>query len=201
MKEKMQAKRILAIVLVATAFLATENTADAQFLKNLLNKVKGTTETTATEASATTAAETASTATVDGKAAGVALRALFTQYKADGKFDMGNLNNLLNLTSLANNIQGLKGQTNKGAFYKDFASGLVMGSNNLVTEQNTTSVMDGLTNLVNNVDLSGLTQKAEETQATVAEKVASATTKANTAVTNATEIASAVTNILNIFKK
>lgn len=195
-------KRILAIVLVATAFLATENTADAQFLKNLLNKVKGTTtETTATEASATTATEAASTATVDGKAAGVALRALFTQYKADGKFDMGNLNNLLNLTSLANNIQGLKGQTNKGAFYKDFASGLVMGSNNLVTEQNTTSVMDGLTNLVNNVDLSGLTQKAEETQATVAEKVASATTKANTAVTNATEIASAVTNILNIFKK
>ena len=194
-------KRILAIVLVATAFLATENTADAQFLKNLLNKVKGTTETTATEASATTATETASTATVDGKAAGVALRALFTQYKADGKFDMGNLNNLLNLTSLANNIQGLKGQTNKGAFYKDFASGLVIGSNNLVTEQNTTSVMDGLTNLVNNVDLSGLTQKAEETQATVAEKVASATTKANTAVTNATEIASAVTNILNIFKK
>ena len=194
-------KRILAIVLVATAFLATENTADAQFLKNLLNKVKGTTETTATEASATTATEAASTATVDGKAAGVALRALFTQYKADGKFDMGNLNNLLNLTSHANNIQGLKGQTNKGAFYKDFASGLVMGSNNLVTEQNTTSVMDGLTNLVNNVDLSGLTQKAEETQATVAEKVASATTKANTAVTNATEIASAVTNILNIFKK
>ena len=194
-------KRILAIVLVATAFLATENTADAQFLKNLLNKVKGTTETTATEASATTATETASTATVDGKAAGVALRALFTQYKADGKFDMGNLNNLLNLTSLANNIQGLKGQTDKGAFYKDFASGLVIGSNNLVTEQNTTSVMDGLTNLVNNVDLSGLTQKAEETQATVAEKVASATTKANTAVTNATEIASAVTNILNIFKK
>ena len=195
-------KRILAIVLVATAFLATENTADAQFLKNLLNKVKGTTtETTATEASATTATETASTATVDGKAAGVALRALFTQYKADGKFDMGNLNNLLNLTSLANNIQGLKGQTNKGAFYKDFASGLVMGSNNLVTEQNTTSVMDGLTNLVNNVDLSGLTQKAETAQATVAEKVASATTKANTAVTNATEIASAVTNLLNIFKK
>lgn len=195
-------KRILAIVLVATAFLATENTAEAQFLKNLLNKVKGTTtETTATEAAATTAAETTSTATVDGKAAGVALRALFTQYKTDGKFDMGNLNNLLNLTSLANNIQGLKGQTNKGAFYKDFASGLVMGSNNLVTEQNTTSVMDGLTNLVNNVDLSGLTQKAEETQATVAEKVASATTKANTAVTNATEIASAVTNILNIFKK
>lgn len=182
-------KRILAIVLVATAFLATENTADAQFLKNLLNKVKGTTETTATEASATTAAETTSTATVDGKAAGVALRALFTQYKADGKFDMGNLNNLLNLTSLANNIQGLKGQTNKGAFYKDFASGLVMGSNNLVTEQNTTSVMDGLTNLVNNVDLSGLQSKTENAAA-----------KGAAALENATTIANSVSSILNIFK-
>lgn len=193
-------KRILAIVLVATAFLATENTADAQFLKNLLNKVKGTTTetTTATEATAT---ETASTATVDGKAAGVALRSLFTQYKTDGKLDMGNLNNLLNLTSLANNIQGLKGQANKGTFYKDFASGLVTGSNNLVTEENSTSVMDGLTNLVNNVDLSGLTQKAETAQTTVAEKVASAASKTNTAVTNASEIATAVTNILSIFKK
>ena len=193
-------KRILAIVLVATAFLATENTADAQFLKNLLNKVKGTTETTATEASATTATETASTATVDGKAAGVALRALFTQYKADGKFDMGNLNNLLNLTSLANNIQGLKGQTNKGAFYKDFASGLVMGSNNLVTEQNTTSVMDGLTNLVNNVDLSGLTQKAETTATSLTDKFVSASDKAATAAENASDVANAVTNILNLFK-
>ncbi len=190
-------KRILTIVLAAAAFLAAENTADAQFLKNLVNKVKGNT----TETTTTTATETASAATVDGKAAGVALRALYTQYKADGKLDMGNLNNLLNLTALANNIQGLKGQTSKAAFYKDFASGLVMGSSSLVTEQNSTSVMNGLTNLVNNVDLSGLTNKAESTAASVAEKVAAASDKANTAVTNATEIASAVTNILNIFKK
>lgn len=190
-------KRILTIVLAAAAFLAAENTADAQFLKNLVNKVKGNT----TEATTTTSTETASAATVDGKAAGVALRALYTQYKADGKLDMGNLNNLLNLTALANNIQGLKGQTSKAAFYKDFASGLVMGSNSLVTEQNSTSVMNGLTNLVNNVDLSSLTNKAESTAASAAEKVATASDKANTAVTNATEIASAVTNILNIFKK
>lgn len=195
-------KRIFTIVLAAAAFLAAENTADAQLLKNLLNKVTGkstTTEATTTTTTATT--ETASDATVDGKAAGVALRSLYTQYKADGKFDMGNLNNLLNLTSLANNIQGLKGQTSKATFYKDFASGLVMGSNSLVTEQNSTSVMDGLTNLVNNVDLSSLTDKAQTTATTVAEKVATASEKANTAVTNATEIATAVTNILNIFKK
>jgi hypothetical protein len=76
-----------------------------------------------------------------------------------------------------------------------------MGPNSLVTEQNSTSVMNGLTNLVNNVDLSSLTNKAESTAASAAEKVATASDKANTAATNATEIASAVTNILNIFKK
>ncbi len=187
-------KRVLTIILAATAFLAAENTADAQFLKNLLKKVTGgTTETTV--------AETASAATVNGKTAGVALRSLYTQYKADGKFDMSNLNNVLNLTSLVTNIQGLKGQTDKTSFYKDFASGLIIGSENLVTESNTTSVMNGLTNLVNNVDLSGLTEKVETTSATVAEKAASASEKATNAVSNASEIATSVANILNIFKK
>lgn len=188
-------KRILAIVFAAAAFLAAENTADAQLLKNLVNKVTGKTTTT------TTATETENvSATTNGKTAGVALKALYTQYKADGKLDMGNLNNLLNLTTLANNIQGLKGQTNKTAFYKDFASGLVLGSGSLVTENNTTSVMDGLTNLVSNVDLSSLTGKAEAASTAVNEKVATATEKANTAVSNATEIANSVTNILNLFK-
>ena len=46
-------KRIITIVIAMTAFIASENTADAQFLKNLLNKVKGTTTTTTTETSGT----------------------------------------------------------------------------------------------------------------------------------------------------
>ena len=41
-------------------------------------------------------------------------------------------------------------------FYKDFAVGLVSGSNNLVTEDNSASVMSGLTSLANNVDLSNI---------------------------------------------
>lgn len=181
-------KRIIVIVLATAAFLAAENTADAQLLKNLLNKATGkTTETSATVSAATT----------NGKTAGVALKALYNQYKADGKLDMSNISNLLNLTSLANNLQGLKGQDNKTAFYKDFASGLILGSDNLVTETNTTSVMSGLTDLVSNVDLSSLTQKAD----TAADNVATASEKVNTAVSNATEIASSVTGILNLFKK
>lgn len=194
-------KRILTIVVAMTAFLAAENTADAQFLKNLLNKVKGTSTETTTTTTTATPAETVTAATSNGQAAGVALKSLFTQYKADGKLDMGNLNNLMNLAALATNVQGLKGQTDKTTFYKDFASGLVLGSNNLVNSANSTSIMSGLQNLVNNVDLSGLTQKAETTKENLTEKLTAASSKANTAVANATEIAGAVTNILNLFKK
>ena len=195
-------KRILTILVAMAAFLAAENTADAQLLKNLLNKVKGnTTETTTT----TTATETVAPATSDGQAAGVALKALYGQYKADGKLDMSNLTNLMNLAALATSVQNLKGQTDKTTFYKDFVKGLITGSNNLVNENNSTSIMSGLQNLVNNVDLSGLTasaeEKAESAAATLTEKLTGASEKANTAVENATEIAGAVTNILNLFKK
>lgn len=195
-------KRIFTILVAMAAFLAAENTADAQLLKNLLNKVKGnTTETTTT----TTATETVATATSDGQAAGVALKALYGQYKADGKLDMSNLTNLMNLAALATSVQNLKGQTDKTTFYKDFAKGLISGSNNLVNAGNSTSIMSGLQNLVNNVDLSGLTasaeDKAQSAAATLTEKLTGASEKANTAVENATEIAGAVTNILNLFKK
>ena len=194
-------KRILTIIVAMAAFLAAENTADAQFLKNLLNKVKGTTTETTTTAPATETTTATTAATSNGQAAGVALKALYSQYKADGKLDMGNLTNLMNLATLATNVQGLKGQTDKGSFYKDFAAGLVLGSNNLVNTTNSTSIMSGLQNLVNNVDLSGLTAKAEDSQAALTEKLTNASAKATTAVENATEIAGAVTNILNLFKK
>ena len=108
-------KKVIKIfIIVAAAFFAAENTADAQLLKNLLNK---TSQSTSTEAN---------TATSEGKQAGIALKALYTQYKADGKFDMTNLNNLMNLTTLSNKIKGLKGKSNKSSFYKDFLSGLII---------------------------------------------------------------------------
>lgn len=177
------------IAVAAIAFFAAEATADAQLLKNLLNK--GKSETT----------ETVSAGTTNGQAAGAALKALYGQYKADGKVDMSNLNNIINLATLANNIKQLKGLTDKSAFYKEFAAGLITGSNNLVTSKNSTSVMSGLTNLVNNVDLSGLTSKAASASSAASAALSGAASKADTAIDNANEIASSVTNILNLFKK
>ena len=64
---------------------------------------------------------------------------------------------------------------------------------------NSTNVMNGLSNLVNNVDLSGLVQK--KVSETVSEKTSFTAEKATTAINNATEIANSVTNILSLFKK
>lgn len=159
--------------------MAAETTASAQLLKNLFKKA--TTETTETAA------------TTNGQAAGAALKALYSQYKTDGKLDMGNLTNIMNLAALANNVKDLKGQTNKSAFYKDFATGLVSGSGSLVSSANSNNVMNGLTNLVNNVDLSSLQGKATDV-------VSNVKTKGTEALTNANQIATSVTSILNLFK-
>ena len=179
-------RHILKIFIVAAvALFAAEASADAQLLKNLLTGSSSTTKTV-------------SEATSDGQAAGAALKSLYSQYKADGKkLDMSNLSNMLNLATLASSVEGLKGTNNKSTFYKDFAKGLVIGSNS-------TSVMNGITSLVNNVDLSGLTETAESTASKATSALTSALTgasdKATTAVSNATEIASSVSNILNLFK-
>lgn len=198
-------KKIAQIFIVAfCAFFATEVSADAQLLKKLFNKaVETTTEVAADPIS-------------NGQAAGAALKSLYTQYKADGKLDMTNLNNILNLTTLSNNIKELKGMSDKSKFYKDFATGLIKGSDSLVNKSNSTSVMNGLTNLVNNVDLSALTQTTETTTETAAETTTTAATSAlssllsgsssstasstTTAISNASEIASSVSSILNLFK-
>lgn len=187
----MKAKSIFFVLAVA-AFLASEVNADAQFLKNLLNKVSGKTETATVEQPAT---ETAA-ATVNGQAAGAALKSLYTQYKADGKLDMSNLTNILNLTTLASNVKGLKGQSDKTTFYKDFAAGLISGSNNLVSQTNSTAVMSGLTSLVNNVDLSALTEKAADVQ----QQTAALQSKGTEAAQSLSAVKDSVTSILGLFK-
>lgn len=170
--------------LAIAAFLSSQTVAEAQILKNLLKQA--TSSTTITESAGTT----------NGKAAGSALKSLYTQYKADGKLDMSNLNNIMNAATLATNVKGLKGQSDKTTFYKDFAAGLILGSNNLVSQTNSTAVMSGLTNLVNNVDLSALTDKAaaSQQQASILQEKSSEATK------SLAELKDSVTGILGLFK-
>lgn len=79
----------------------------------------------------------------NGIAAGKALYALYTQYKADGKMDFSNTSNLANLATLATNVKGLTSKTDN----TNFISGLISGSKNLVTTKNSDSVISSLTSI------------------------------------------------------
>lgn len=173
--------KFLAVALIA--IVASEATADAQLLKNLLKKGTSTTATT----------EETSTGTANGQAAGTALKGLYKQYKADGKLDMKNLNNIANAATFAANVKGLKGMSDKKTFYKEFVSGLILGSDNLVNENNSTTVMSGITSLVNNVDLSSLTSGLTNAVSTTA-------TTTSTATESSSDVQSALSGILSLFK-
>lgn len=97
-----------------------------------------------------------SAGTTGGQASGAALKNLYTQFQADGKLDVTNISNVVNLATLANGIQGLKNQDDKSAFYADFAKGLVLGSGNLISNTTAPSITNTLSGLAN-TDLSALT--------------------------------------------
>jgi len=121
----------------------------------------------------------------DGVSAGSALSALYKQYKADGKYDYTNLTNVMNTIKLLQSCKNLKSNAKDSQYWKSFASGLILGSNNLVTEQTSGIVTNSLSNLVKNVD---------------ADKLQSAQTNTVEAVGAAKSAASSISNILALFK-
>ncbi|MBR5034488.1 MAG: hypothetical protein IKX71_04200 [Bacteroidales bacterium] len=120
-----------------------------------------------------------------GTTTGSALTQLLAQYLKDGSLDFTNLSNLINLATVANSIQNLKGKLTNSKL-ADFASGLVTGSNNQISDTNSSTITTILANLANNVDLSSLasllTRAGDVTEAEAA-KVAQ--TDAVTASTSA----------------
>ena len=124
------------------------------------------------------------TPTSNGQASGAALRNLYTQYKADGnKVDMTNLNNILNLATLSQAITELKdaGKVDKSDYVREFATGLILGSNNLVNQTNSTPVVSNLTNIAG-IDLSSVTSAAT---ALIANGITAAATQTQTAQSQA----------------
>jgi len=80
----------------------------------------------------------------NGIAAGKSLLALYNQYKSTGKLDLTNTTNLTNIVSLVNNIKGLTSKSTVSTTPADFISGLISGSSNLVTNNNSGSVLSAL---------------------------------------------------------
>ena len=140
---------------------------------------------------------------VNGQQSGAALKSLYSQYRTDGKVDLTNLNNIVSMAQLVNGIQGLGGVDDKSKFYTDFAAGLILGSNNLVTQQTSKPVTNTLQTLVSATDLTaiaaaGLAAAAQSQQAQQTQQAA-ATTSSNVANTVATisEATAGVSNTLS----
>lgn len=122
-----------------------------------------------------------------GSQSGVALKALYNQYKADGKLDLSNLSNVANILNVAAQAQQIKNAEKGSVNYTDFSKGLVEGATGLISDVNADAVVDGLKQAVaSKVD---------------SEKVTEATDKAQTAATNIAATASSITEIIKLFQK
>lgn len=146
-------------------------------------------------ASADGQASTASLTKTNGLQAGLSLLNLYTQFKSAGKMDLSNTSNLTNLLTLASNINGLSQTTNTNPF----VSGLISGSNNLVTNSNSGAVLNTLSSL-SNMNLSSLATTAAATSAVnnLANKATAATTSAAQKTTSAAT--SALTALFSALK-
>ena len=83
-----------------------------------------------------------------GQNAGAALQGLYTQYKADGKYDYTNLQNIMNTVTLIGNCEGLKQNYKEQGYLSDFGKGLLIGSLGLVTQDNVQTVTNSLYEMV-----------------------------------------------------
>jgi hypothetical protein len=122
-----------------------------------------------------------------GQQSGVALKALYDQYKVDGKLDFSNLTNVDNIMNIAAQAQKIKDAEKGSVNYSEFSKGLIVGSTNLITDINVDQVVGALKETVSDkIDT---------------EKITEATDKTQTAVSNISQAAGSITDIINLFKK
>lgn len=127
-----------------------------------------------------------------GQQSGVALKALYAQYKADGKLDFSNINNLLNIVNLSAQVQKVTKAEEGTVDYTDFGKGLIAGSVNLVNELNQEQVVEVLTQQLSKIDTSKITEAADKAQTTV--------NTVTESIANVKEASTSVMEIINLFK-
>ena len=127
-----------------------------------------------------------------GQQSGVALKALYTQYKADGKLDFSNINNLLNIVNLSAQVQKVTKAEEGTVDYTDFGKGLIAGSVNLVNELNQEKVVNVLTQQLSKIDTTKITEAADKAQTTV--------NTVTESIANVKEASTSVMEIINLFK-
>jgi hypothetical protein len=161
-----------------TTTTTTETTTSTTASENALSSVLGGLTQGATQ--------TLSESYTAGQQSGVALKALYNQYKADGKLDFSNLSNVANILNISAQVQKLTQADKDSVSYTDFSRGLIEGSVNLVNELNAEQVTETLVSKLGNIDTTKLNETAD---------------KAQTAVSNVSSAASSIMDVLSLFKQ
>lgn len=161
-----------------TTTTTTETTTGTTASENALSSVLGGLTQGATQ--------TLSESYTAGQQSGVALKALYNQYKADGKLDFSNLSNVANILNISAQVQKLTQADKDSVSYTDFSRGLIEGSVNLVNELNAEQVTETLVSKLGNIDTTKLNETAD---------------KAQTAVSNVSSAASSIMDVLSLFKQ
>ena len=153
--------------------------------------MKNSTSSNAPQTTNTAATNVASNALSAGQGAGNALMQLYNQYKADGKYDYKNLQNIMNTMALISNCEGLKENYKDKTYLKEFGKGLIASSLGLVTQNNVETVTNSLVDMVKNSEtVQNATTQAQNTANTAAGY-------ANTAA----QYAGAISSLLSAFGK
>ncbi len=159
----------------------------ATLLMSSCGITRTTSSNTATPQAAT--ATPAQTAVSAGQGAGNALLNLYNQYKADGKYDYQNMQNILNTVTLIANCEGLKSNYKDTEYLKDFGKGMIASSLGLVTQNNVETVTNSLVEMVKN------SETVQEAKATTQSTASAAAGYANTAA----QYAGALGTLLSTF--
>ena len=84
---------------------------------------------------------------VAGNTFGSALKSLYSQYKSQGKIVLNNQATILNLATLATSGAAIKGLGTNTSNYKNFATGVIAGSTNLINNNTVNNVISSVNNL------------------------------------------------------
>ena len=171
------------IILFATAIMM----ASCGFMQN---STSSNTSSQATTSSQKTT-QTGNAAVSAGQGAGNALQALYTQYKADGKYDYKNMQNVLNTVTLVANCEGLKDNYKDKTYLKEFGKGMIASSLGLVTQNNVQTVTNSLVEMV----------KSNETVQNATTKVQEGASSAASYANTAAQYASSISSLLSLFGK
>lgn len=171
------------IILFATAIMMVS----CGFMQN---STSSNTSSQATTSSQQTV-QTGNAAISAGQGAGNALQALYTQYKADGKYDYKNMQNILNTVTLVANCEGLKENYKDKTYLKEFGKGMIASSMGLVTQNNVQTVTNSLVDMV----------KTNETVQNATTKVQEGANSAASYANTAAQYASSISSLLSLFGK